>query len=185
MTFDILPFAITILVALKAWYSAGKTSQIKKTFENADTNNNGKISINEAYDLVLQIYLEINRDAPVDPPTRKEVEELFIASDANSNGNIEFDEFKRLVMILMSRAETSLVMYKVLSMVVAPLLSWKVVNVVSSTLQYSKWPQELLSNHEALLTTLLTTLFIGQLGNTVLWASTTSVDFVFSTKKKV
>lgn len=177
-----ISLALTIFYALKAWYSAGDSSHIKKSFENSDANKNGQISIDEAYDLVLLIYLKINREAPVDPPTRNKVVELFKTADTNSNGKIEFEEFKRLMMILMSRAETPVVMYKVLTTIVAPLLSLRIVTFLATI----KFLEPLLTNqHEALLTTLLTIFFIGQLGDAVLRASTMTVDFVLVRKKKV
>ena len=96
---------------------------IQKVYDNADTNHDGTISLEEAYELVLKLYIYINRQAPVNPPSRTQVHRLFDVSDRNRNQRISRDEFTELASLLGQRALVRIVTCKLLTMVAAPILA--------------------------------------------------------------
>ena len=163
---------------------------IDETFDDSDTNKNGLISVNEAYDIVLQIYVKINRQAPISPPTRSKVEDLFNNADMDKNGQIKRDEFKQLMCILASRASTRLLSHKFLTIVAAPLLALQTVHFLSGKIDVLKGvanqlvPDNYLETvtSEAFWETALTVLFVTTLGDTVLGASSAIYDRLIDKK---
>ena len=57
---------------------------VLETFEAIDTNKDGKVDVHEAHVLVLALYLKLNRQAPVEPPTLDLLQKLFKAVDTGS-----------------------------------------------------------------------------------------------------
>lgn len=109
---------------------AGKLDNyIDKIFDDADTNQDGSISTSETYELVLKMYVQINRKAPIPPPSREKVAELFRGADADRSGRLSRDEFRELALVLASRATTRLVAHKFVTIVCAPLLAVEVVRL--------------------------------------------------------
>lgn len=102
---------------------------IDKIFDDADTNQDGSISTSETYELVLKMYVKINRKAPIPPPSREKVQELFRGADADRSGRLSRDEFRSLALVLASRASTRLVAHKIVTIVCAPLLAVEVVRI--------------------------------------------------------
>jgi hypothetical protein len=190
--------SLSCILAVKAFFTASDKNRmnefIDQTFDDADTNKNGLISVSEAYALVLHIYLKINRKAPIPPPSRSKVEDLFNNADMDKNGQLKRDEFKRLMLILVSRASTRLLSYKLLTTVLAPLLASQIVHFLSGNVgalegaanqlvseKYLKifmsdsvWLEGLVN--EPLVLTVVTAFLVSKLGDKVLGASSSMVD---------
>ena len=97
---------------------------IGKTIDDGDINNDGKISLNECYDRVLRLYIHINRQSPIPPPSRSAVRRLFLfhTRDDGGKGRISRDEFTDLARVLGRRALYRLVAHTIVNLVCAPLL---------------------------------------------------------------
>ena len=104
---------------------------IERIFENADSNHDGSISAEEVYDLVLRLYIYVNRQAPIDPPSRAAVHQLFQISDKNRNHRISRDEFTLLARLLGNRAFARIVTCKLITLLVAPFLATFLVQSLS------------------------------------------------------
>ena len=75
-----------------------------RAFDVADYNKDGSVDATEAYMVVLQLYVQINRHAPVNPPPRGLVLKLFAAADKEKTGKLSRDEFSSLASVLCARA---------------------------------------------------------------------------------
>jgi hypothetical protein len=100
---------------------------VNKIFDDADSNKDGSISFAECYELVLNLYININRQAPIPPPSRRTVHQLFIKEDISRDQRLQREEFKKLARVLGSRAATRLAAHKVVTLIGAPLLAAYVV----------------------------------------------------------
>ena len=152
---------------------------IDGVFEKADINNDGTINSQEAYDLVLFIYIQVNQQAPIPPPTRDEINDIIKSTDMDRNGRIQRDEFKNLVFTILSRASTRLVAYKFLSLLIAPILATLVSPIVFAYTPGKSWMREVSSQwipeetidkifNETLCQTVLTVFLVSTLGNVVI-----------------
>ena len=56
-------------------------------FEEADTNQDGSISQDEAYDVVLLLYIKVNQRVSIAPPSRMDIINLFQNSRIDLDGN--------------------------------------------------------------------------------------------------
>ena len=45
---------------------------------------------------MLQLYILINRNAPIEPPTREAVDVLYKRADADGNGYLDYEQFSGL-----------------------------------------------------------------------------------------
>jgi len=77
----------------------------------------------EAQVLVLAIYLKLNRQAPVEPPSRETVAALFKAADKDKSGCLTKEEFSGLATSLCAAAFARVASYKCLQILCAPLLA--------------------------------------------------------------
>jgi Ca2+-binding EF-hand superfamily protein len=143
---------------------------IDQSFENSDLNENGALSFDETYDLVLQVYVKINRNAPLDPPSRKKILDLFKKADTDNSGQIQRSEFKQLALVLVSRASTRLASYKILTVVGAPFLALQIVHFMSEI----SWLYDIAA--DPLVPTVLTTVLVSTLGNKVIEVTGTIFD---------
>jgi hypothetical protein len=100
---------------------------VNKIFDDADSNKDGTISFAECYELVLKLYININRQAPIPPPSRRIVHQLFIKEDISRDQRLQREEFGKLARCLGSRAATRLAAHKVVTLIGAPLLAAYVV----------------------------------------------------------
>jgi hypothetical protein len=112
---------------------------VQNIFDDADTNNDGSISFGECYELVLKLYIKINRQAPIPPPTRKTVLQLYQKNDTNRNKRLSRNEFTALAQVLGGRAATRLAAHKFVTLVCAPLLAEFLVRQLTGR----KWLPEL------------------------------------------
>ena len=119
--------------------SSGYSRFIQKVYDNADTNKDGSIAFNEAYEMVLRLYIEINRQAPINPPSRAKIQRIFSLSDKNQNNRIQREEFTQLAHLLWERALVRIVTCKVVSLVGAPLVATFLVQKLSK----QEWLPEL------------------------------------------
>ena len=138
---------------------------IDQCFESSDLNKNGALSFDETYDLLLEIYVKINRNAPLDPPPRAKILTLFNEADTDNSGQIQRSEFKELALLLVSRASTRLASYKILTVVGAPYLALQTVHFMSET----SWLHDIAA--DPLVPTVLTTVLVSVLGDKVLEVS--------------
>lgn len=96
---------------------------INRIFDDADSNKDGTISFAECYELVLKLYININRQAPIAPPSRRVVHQLFIKEDISHDKRLQRDEFRNLARTLGSRAAARLAAHKAVTLIGAPLLA--------------------------------------------------------------
>lgn len=104
---------------------------VQKIFDDADTNKDHAISEAETYELVLKLYILINRQAPINPPSRETVHALFELSDSDNNRRINRQEFMSLATIVSRGALLRVMAHKVITLFGAPLLATSVVRQLS------------------------------------------------------
>ena len=97
-------------------------------FDSADTNHDGSVSKDEIFELVLYMYIKINTQAPVPPPTRAKVNKMFSKADITHNNRLSRAEFKKLMKLLIKRALPRFLFAKIMKMIVAPILALTTVN---------------------------------------------------------
>jgi hypothetical protein len=96
---------------------------LQNVFTHADSNSDGRIALNETYEWVLRLYVQINRQAPINPPTMAQVERLVAVMDKNQDSTIGQDEFRALANLFVRRAAVRVAANKILTLLVAPLLA--------------------------------------------------------------
>lgn len=158
---------------------------IDSVFEDADTNHDGTISLSEVQTLILEMYVKINRAAPIPPPNREKINAIFDRADADKNNKLSQKEFSELASVLASRATTRLVAHKIVSFVVAPLLAIKTVDWLSGK-ELSRLAPNIFKDRMTdanIWKTALTVVFVKGLGDVVI-SSVTQVMDAFHLKKK-
>jgi hypothetical protein len=110
--------------------SSGYDRFIQRMYNDADVDHDGFISFAETYEMVLKLYININRQAPINPPSREKVRRLFVLSDTSRNNRINREEFTQLARVLVQRALVRIITCKVTSLVGAPLLATYLVGVL-------------------------------------------------------
>lgn len=149
---------------------------IQKLFDNADTNRDDDIDFGELYELVLQMYVKLNRQAPIPPPTRSEVLQLYKHTDRNHDRTVGRDEFTELATLLGKQALIRLVAHKMVTLVGAPILAhyvvlhwvnpwWMKVAVKVIPTKWVPWV-----TNPALTRTIVMVVFVASLGNLVMSA---------------
>ena len=98
-------------------------SILDKIFDGADTNHDGSVNFSEVYELVLKFYISINRQAPVPPPSKKRVLQLFLNADTSQNNRLSREEFQGLANLLAGGAVVRVTAHKLVTLVGAPLLA--------------------------------------------------------------
>jgi hypothetical protein len=94
----------------------------QQLFDDADTNGDGWITVSEAYEFLLQMYIIMNRHAPLSPPTRAKVEQLFYEYDNNRlDRGLNRDEFTQLMQHFTQRAFSRMMAHRWVTLVGAPL----------------------------------------------------------------
>uniref|UniRef100_A0A7S1Y2Y0 EF-hand domain-containing protein n=1 Tax=Grammatophora oceanica TaxID=210454 RepID=A0A7S1Y2Y0_9STRA len=118
-----LPFSRPSPVTTPPKKVGGYEKFLTKLFKNADISGDGKIDLIECYTLILQLYVQLNRQAPIPPPSREKILKLYRDSDVSGDGRISMEEFHHLANVLLTRALTRLVAFKTMLMLGAPLLA--------------------------------------------------------------
>ena len=77
----------------------------------------------DPYTLVLKMYVHINRQAPVPPPTPAEVQKAFETADADRDGRLDRSEFRRLMVFFYARNSTRIIVFRAFRHLLAPLLA--------------------------------------------------------------
>jgi EF-hand domain pair len=156
--------------------------QLTQIFHEADLNHDGSISFDECYERLLKFYIKLNQQAPIPPPDRQTVKELYTEYDWNHNHRLSCDEFKQLARLLARNAVTRLVAHKVVTLLVAPLVAATLVQALAEASLLSMVRSLLSRVLEALLPihlaqtlqslsfwrTVVMIVTVSQLGNTVL-----------------
>ena len=96
---------------------------LQNLYDESDSNQDGSISFDEGYELMLKIYIKINRQAPIPPITRAAAFKLYHRADKDGSNSISRDEFTRLANILFERALSRLVAHKAVTLFGAPVLA--------------------------------------------------------------
>ena len=94
---------------------------LDSVFAKADTDKDGRMSITETYEWVLQLYVKLNRQAPINPPTLAQVKRIHALMDDDRSNHIGQDEFRDLAEFFVGRATVRVVGFKIIRLVVAPL----------------------------------------------------------------
>ena len=164
---------------------------IDRLFDSVDENHDGGVSIEELYERVLLLYVKINQQASVPPPTKATVMALFKNADTDRSQCLDREQFRKIMKIIYSRAATRMILAKLSKVVVAPLLAlntvqlcscsgcWWEENVVSRIPE--RWEFMLNAN---LWRSLLTVLFIISLTNVVVSMATVVLDVVCGVDNK-
>jgi hypothetical protein len=84
--------------------------------------------LTEVYELVLKFYIDINRMAPIPPPSRQRVLSLLRKADKDKSGNLDQQEFERLLSTLYARASSRVLTYRFISNLCAPLCAIRLVD---------------------------------------------------------
>ena len=165
---------------------------IDGVFDKADINRDGSISIDEVYELVLLIYIKLNRQAPISPPSRAKIIELFTKFDTKKDGRLNSDEFKQFALIGVSRASAKVLSHKLLTFMVAPMLAWKLVKVFPRKEQLGQiskvWlPEKYLNTvlSESFWNMGLTILFVSTLGDFAIHISDYLFDSIAFNRKNM
>ena len=101
-------------------------------FESMDVDQDGRLSVDEAYPVVLQLYILANRQAPVNPPSRGQIAKLFDAADADGSGALSKDEFVVFCTALLGRTASRIAVFNVVRFAVAPVLATALARELSS-----------------------------------------------------
>lgn len=95
----------------------------QQIFDSGAVQKDGTISFDECYSLVLKLYIQLNRDAPLPPPSRSSLQELYELRDLNLKKGIHRHEFTQLTRLIGRRAAARTLSHKISSIVLAPLLA--------------------------------------------------------------
>jgi hypothetical protein len=153
---------------------------LEKLFDDADTNRDGSIDFSEVYELVLKMYIKINNQAPIPPPSRKTLLLLYLDADTSNNDRLNKDEFKGLAKTLGRRALSRLVAHKLVTLVGAPILAEYLVRTLAGKEWLPSMMAELVPKrfHERILPAITSTAFcrtvlivvlVATLGNLVIF----------------
>lgn len=174
---------------LLLWYAPGASAAsalrsrrfsryISRLFhESADVNKDGTISFDECYQSLLIFYTYLNQLAPIPPPKRARVQELYASADWDARAGLQEAEFQLLAGTLASRATLRLGLYKAVTWVVAPLLSSFLLNQAEGTawvescykaIQQREWIPSIVSTRSFWMTVVLVA-NVSNLGMLVLW----------------
>mmetsp|Transcript_20977 Transcript_20977/g.42828 ORF Transcript_20977/g.42828 Transcript_20977/m.42828 type:complete len:179 (+) Transcript_20977:458-994(+) len=148
-------------------------------------------SITDLDERVLLMYININRQAVVPPPTRETVTALFRNADTDRSNLLDRDQFRHIMLVIYSRATARVILAKISKVVLAPLLALQTVRMASCSGCWweehvvsrvpEKWGFLLDSN---VWRTALTVLFVITLSNVVVGAATVVLDGLCGVDKK-
>ena len=130
------------------------------------------------------MYININRQAMVPPPTRETVTALFRNADKDRSNLLDRDQFRHIMLIIYSRATARVIIAKISKVVLAPLLAVQTVRMASCSGCW--WEEHVVSRVPAdkcgflldpnFWRTALTVFFVITLSNVVVGAATVVLD---------
>ena len=106
--------------------------QLTEVFYEADFNRDGYVTFDECYERLLRFYIKLNQQAPIPPPDRNTVLQLYKNADLNHNQRLNLSEFKQLAQSLIGRAYTRLLVHKLVTVLIGPYLATTFVHVVAT-----------------------------------------------------
>lgn len=95
----------------------------KWAFEICDADGRGTVERDELYAGILLVHLKIAKKAgpaACSPPSRKAVNDLFEAADHNKSGNIDEDEFEKIMVVCCAQIFSRMVVYYLLIILLVP-----------------------------------------------------------------
>lgn len=107
--------------------------QLTEVFYEADFNRDGYVTFDECYERLLRFYIKLNQQAPIPPPDRNTVLQLYKNADLNHNQRLNLSEFKQLAQALIGRAYTRLLVHKLVTVLIGPYLATTFVHIVATT----------------------------------------------------
>ena len=109
---------------------------VDKLFEETDTNEDGMVSLDEAYVGCLLLYVRLNRRAPIPPPSRKKFRRIFMKSAGRNESNelnlLDKEEYGDILKVIVGRAILRLVSHRIVTLIGAPLLAEVMVRSLAS-----------------------------------------------------
>jgi len=108
---------------------------VDKLFQETDANNDGTISFDEAYVGCLLFYVQLNRQAPIPPPSREKALALFLQADNDKSNVLNREQYGMILRKIVRRAFLRLTTHKVVTWVGAPLLSEVIVRSLFSRIE--------------------------------------------------
>jgi EF-hand domain pair len=106
--------------------------QLTEVFYEADFNRDGCVTFEECYERLLRFYIKLNQQAPIPPPDKETVLQLYKNADLNHNQRLNLNEFKHLAQSLIGRAYTRLLVHKLVTVFIGPFLATTFVHVVAT-----------------------------------------------------
>lgn len=106
--------------------------QLTEVFYEADFNRDGYVTFDECYERLLRFYIKLNQQAPIPPPDRTTVMQLYKNADLNHNHRLNLSEFKQLAQALIGRAYTRLLVHKLVTILIGPYLATTFVHIVAT-----------------------------------------------------
>ena len=113
--------------------------RLREVFADADNDNDGWVSHDEVYTMVLSLYLFIAQYTTINKllvPTRGRVEEHDIM-DADGNGVLDFEEFQAMAILLVEDMAARVGTQMIIKSVLGPLSGWALVEVIHTCLIFA------------------------------------------------
>lgn len=106
--------------------------QLTQVYHDADLNRDGSITFDECYERLLRFYIKLNQQAPIPPPDRAAVRQLYQRADWNHNRRLNLEEFKQLAVVLIERAYVRLLVHKLVTILIGPFLATTLVHELAT-----------------------------------------------------
>ena len=133
----------------------------ERVFDESDVNHDGYVSFEEAYALVLKLYVNLNRQAPIPPPPRDKVYRQYKKADKSRNDQLDKEEFSQLVKVVAKRALWRVSAVKICRIVGAPVLAELVIRTFAGKEWLPKLAKLIVPNsvHDTIIPVLTSTAF--------------------------
>jgi len=114
--------------------------RLREVFADADSDNDGWVSHEEVYTMVLQLYLFIAQYTTINKllvPSRARVEQLYDIMDADGNGVLDFGEFQAMAILLVEDMAARVGTQVIIKSVLGPLSGWVLVEIIHTLLIFA------------------------------------------------